>query len=359
MPDQRDRQWTHLVRTFADDQLKDLLLPRMLSADMTSLWKGTQFMTEQTGGSDVGTITTTARKDGNAWRLSGDKWFCSHTDADVALLLARPDGAPDGTRGLALFAMPRRLEDGSRNSYRIVRLKDKLGTRSMASGEIRMDDAFAWLIGDERHGLKQMLEQVNSSRLSHGCGPRRCMRRCVNEAMVCAKSRRAFGETIIDFPLLRRQLVKLIVPAEQSLSIMMAAAEALDQANNGSAEAKALLRILTPLLKFRACRDNVTVATGAMEVRGGNGYIEEWVNARLVRDAHIGLLWEGTSNINALDIISRAVGREGAHKTLATVLHRKLDAAAKLPDELRNRLRLALDGAVAFAEPARRSQQCG
>jgi hypothetical protein len=130
---------------------------------------------------------------------------------------------------------------------------------------------------------------------------------------------------------------------------MMAAAEALDQSNGGSAQAKSLLRILTPLLKFRACRDNVTVATGAMEVRGGNGYIEEWVNARLVRDAHIGLLWEGTSNINALDIISRAVGREGAHHTLATALHRKLDASTRLPDAFRNRVRGALDRAVDFA----------
>jgi alkylation response protein AidB-like acyl-CoA dehydrogenase len=341
---------THLVRKFADDQLKDLLLPRMLSVDMSTLWKGTQFMTEQTGGSDVGTITTTARKDGNAWRLSGDKWFCSHTDADVALLLARPEGAPTGTRGLALFAMPRQLEDGSRNSYRIVRLKDKLGTRSMASGEIRMDGAFAWLVGDETQGLKQMLEQVNLSRLSHGVRAAAMMRRCVNEALVCARSRRAFGETIIDFPLLRRQLAKLIVPAEQSLSVMMAAAEALDQSNSGSDEAKSLLRILTPLLKFRACRDNVTVATGAMEVRGGNGYIEEWVNARLVRDAHIGVLWEGTSNINALDIITRAVGRERAHRTLATALHRRLDALTKLPDEFLSRIRQALDGAVHFAE---------
>jgi alkylation response protein AidB-like acyl-CoA dehydrogenase len=340
---------THLVQKFADDQLRDLLLPRMLSADMNALWKGTQFMTEQTGGSDVGTITTTARKDGNAWRLSGDKWFCSHTDADVALLLARPEGAAAGTKGLALFAMPRRLEDGSRNSYRIVRLKDKLGTRSMASGEIRMDGAFAWLVGDENAGLKQMLEQVNLSRLSHGVRAAAMMRRCVNEALVCARSRRAFGETIIDFPLLRRQLAKLIVPTEQSLSVMMAAAEALDQSNGGSAEAKSLLRILTPLLKFRGCRDNVTVATGAMEVRGGNGYIEEWVNARLVRDAHIGLLWEGTSNINALDIISRAVGREGAHRTLATALHRKLDASTRLPDEFRSRVRGALDRAVDFA----------
>src|SRR5947208_4290008 len=195
-----------------------------------------------------------------------------------------------------------------------------------------------------------MLEQINLSRLSHGVRAAAMMRRCVNEAMVCAKSRRAFGAGIIDFPLLRRQLVKLMVPTEQSLSVMMAAAEALDQSNNGSAEAKSLLRILTPLLKFRACRDNVTVATGAMEVRGGNGYIEEWVNARLVRDAHIGLLWEGTSNINALDIVTRAVGKSHAHRALEVALRKLLDEVTLIPAAFRDRLRLALDRALAFAE---------
>jgi len=346
---------THLIRKFADDQLKDLLLPRMLSSDLATLWKGTQFMTEKTGGSDVGTITTIARRDGNAWRLTGDKWFCSHADADVALLLARPEGAPAGTKGLALFAMPRRLEDGSRNSYRIVRLKDKLGTRSMASGEIQLDNAFAWLVGNETAGLKQMMEQVNLSRLSHGVRAAAMMRRCVNEALVCARSRQAFGATIIDFPLLRRQLMKLIVPAEQALSVMLYAASTLDQASGGSTEAKSLLRILTPLLKFRACRDNVAVATGAMEVRGGNGYIEDWVNARLVRDAHIGVLWEGTSNINALDIVSRAVAREGSHHALLAALHSKLDACSRLPATLTDSLRGALDRSCAFAEHVARN----
>src|SRR5204862_8122075 len=132
-------------------------------------------------------------------------------------------------------------------------------------------------------------------------------------------------------------LMKLIVPTEQALSVMLLTASTLDQANTGSTDAKNLLRILTPLLKFRACRDNVTVATGAMEVRGGNGYIEDWVNARLVRDAHIGVLWEGTSNINALDIVTRAVGREGAHDALSAVMHRKLDQANKLPAAFRDR----------------------
>jgi alkylation response protein AidB-like acyl-CoA dehydrogenase len=125
----------HLLRKFASAELREYLLPKMLSADAATMWKGTQFMTERAGGSDVGAIETVARCENGEWRLYGDKWFCSHADADVALLLARPEGAPEGTRGLALFALPRRLKDGRRNAYRIVRLKDKLGTRSMASGE--------------------------------------------------------------------------------------------------------------------------------------------------------------------------------------------------------------------------------
>jgi acyl-CoA dehydrogenase len=340
----------HLIRKFASAELKEYLLPKMLSGEIATLWKGTQFMTERAGGSDVGAIETVARLQDGVWRLTGEKWFCSHTDADVALLLARPEGALAGTKGLALFALPRRLKDGRRNSYKIVRLKDKLGTRSMASGEIRLEGAVAYLVGEQDRGLKQMMEQVNLSRLSHGVRAAAMMRRCVNEAMIAAQTRTAFGETIVNYPLLRRQLLKLIVPTEQALSIMLFAASSMDQANAGSSDAQSLVRILTPLLKFRACRDNIPVATGAMEVRGGNGYIEEWVHARLVRDAHIGVLWEGTSNINALDIIQRAVGKSGAHRVLGAALKRRLDEAAALPKGFRDRLALALERALTFAE---------
>jgi alkylation response protein AidB-like acyl-CoA dehydrogenase len=340
----------HLIRKFASAKLKDYLLPKMLSGELATLWKGTQFMTERAGGSDVGAIETVARLQDGVWRLTGDKWFCSHADAEIALLLARPEGAPSGTKGLALFALPRQLKDGRRNSYKIVRLKDKLGTRSMASGEIRLEGALAYLVGERESGFKQMMEQVNLSRLSHGVRAAAMMRRCVNEAMISARTRTAFGETIVTYPLLRRQLLKLVVPTEQALSMMLFAASAMDQANAGSADAQSLLRILTPLLKFRACRDNIPVATGAMEVRGGNGYIEEWVHARLVRDAHIGVLWEGTSNINALDIIKRAVGKSVAHWILGAALTRRLDQAASLPAGFRDRLRLALARALTFAE---------
>src|ERR1700710_2980683 len=224
----------HLIRKFASAELKEYLLPKMLSDDPATMWKGTQFMTERAGGSDVGTIETTARLEGGEWRLHGDKWFCSHADADVALLLARPEGAPSGTKGLALFALPRRLKDGRRNSYRIVRLKAKLGTRSMASGEIRLEGAVAYLVGEPESGLKQMMEQVNLSRLAHGVRAAAMMRRCVNQAMIAAQTRTAFGETIVNYPLLRRQLLKLLVPTEQALSMMLFAASSIDQANAGA-----------------------------------------------------------------------------------------------------------------------------
>jgi acyl-CoA dehydrogenase len=347
----------HLVAKYGSEELKSLLLPRMLSADPARQWKGTQFITEKAGGSDVGAIETVARRERGQWRLYGEKWFCSHADADVALLLARPEGAPAGTRGLALFAMPRRLEDGRRNAYRIVRLKDKLGTRSMASGEIRLEGAVAYPIGDLSSGFKQMLDQVNLSRLSHGVRAAAMMRRCLNEALAAARGRAAFGHRVIEHPLMRRQLIKLMVPTEQALSMALFTADAMGRANAGSAEAELLLRLLTPLIKFRACRDNIKVATGAMEARGGNGYVEEWVTARLVRDAHIGVLWEGTSNIVALDAVQRAVGKAGAHRALAQRLSERLAQASGVPAQHRARLGTTLDRAIAFAESVARDPQ--
>jgi acyl-CoA dehydrogenase len=352
---------TYLIRKYASPELKDFLLPRMLSADMATFWKGTQFMTEKAGGSDVGAVETVARQvDGPAnqktWRVWGDKWFCSHTDADVALMLARPEGAPAGTKGLALFALPRRLPDGSRNSYRIVRLKDKLGTRSMASGEIVLDGAVVYPVGRLDQGLKQMMDQVNLSRLSHGVRAAAMMRRCLNEALHVARQRVGFGKPIIEHVLLRRQLMKLMVPTEQALSMTMLAAKTMgtaDTAPPGSESGKdaiAALRILTPLVKFRACRDNIPVATGAMEVRGGVGYIEEWVNARLIRDAHVGVLWEGTSNINGLDVIQRAVGKEQAHKGLQAIVQPLLRDLKGLPAAFVQRLDRAFERAIVLAE---------
>src|SRR3982075_1288446 len=315
---------------------------------MNKLTQGGQFMTEKEGGSDVGTLTTSAVQDGDRWILSGEKWFCSNADAEVVMLLARPQGAIGGTHGVGLFLMPRRLDDGSPNHYRIVRLKDKLGTRSMASGEIKLEGAIAYAVGKLDRGFVQMADMVNSSRLSNGVKSTALMRRAHHDAMAVAQGRGVFGSRIVDLPLARRQLMKIMLPTEQGLSMSFLTADALDRAEAGSQDAAALLRILTPTLKFRATRDARKVCGDALEMRGGIGYIEEFATARLLRDAHLGSMWGGTGNIVALDALKRAVGRHGADAALAADLHARLDDSANVPQAWRNRLRDLADRVVGF-----------
>src|SRR5271168_1723457 len=345
-----------LLANFGSETLKARYLDGLTQTDMTKLTQGGQFMTEKEGGSDVGSLTTTAVEEGDHWRLSGEKWFCSNADAKVVMLLARPQGAGPGTRGVGLFLMPRTLDDGSPNHYRIVRLKDKLGTRSMASGEIKLEGAIAYAVGQLDRGFVQMAEMVNSSRLSNGIKSTALMRRAWHDAMAVAKNRVVFGSRIIDLPLARRQLMKIMLATEQALSMSFLTADALDRAEAGSQDAAALLRILTPTLKFRATRDARKVCGDAMEMRGGIGYVEEFATARLLRDAHLGSIWEGTGNIVALDALKRAVGRHGAESALAADLHARLDDSAQVPQAWRDRLRGLTDRAVGFArEVARHS----
>ena len=349
-----------LLNNFGSEALKAKYLDGLTQTDMSRLTQGGQFMTEKEGGSDVGTLTTSAVQEGDHWRLYGEKWFCSNADAKVVMLLARPEGAGPGTRGVGLFLMPRHLDDGSQNHYRIVRLKDKLGTRSMASGEIKFEGAIAYAVGKLDRGFVQMAEMVNSSRLSNGVKSTALMRRAHHDAMTVARNRVVFGSRIIDLPLARRQLMKIMLPTEQALSMSFLTADALDRAEAGSQDAAALLRILTPTLKFRATRDARKVCGDALEMRGGIGYIEEFATARLLRDAHLGSIWEGTGNIVAIDTLTRAVGRHGADAALAADLHARLDDSANVPQAWRDRLRELSDRAVGFArEVASRSDNEG
>jgi acyl-CoA dehydrogenase len=338
-----------LLASFGSEALQAKYLDGLTQTDMARLTQGGQFMTEKEGGSDVGTLTTTAVPEGDHWRLTGEKWFCSNADAGVVMLLARPQGAPGGTRGVGLFLMPRWLDDGSPNHYRIVRLKDKLGTRSMASGEIKLEGAIAYAVGKLERGFVQMAEMVNSSRLSNGVKSTALMRRAHHDAMTVAKNRVVFGSRIIDLPLARRQLMKISLATEQALSMSFVTADALDRAEAGSQEAAALLRILTPTLKFRATRDARKVCGEALEMRGGIGYIEEFATSRLLRDAHLGSIWEGTGNIVALDALRRAVGRHGAEAALGADLHARLDDSPNVPQAWRGRLRDLTDRAIGFA----------
>lgn len=306
---------TRTLRKYGRPELVQRYLADLTTQDLDALSQGAMFMTEQGAGSDVSATETLARPDdsepGHTWRLYGDKWFCSNPDAALAMVLARTEGAPAGMKGVSLFLLPRTLPDGSPNSYHIIRLKDKMGTRSMASGEIRLEGAKAWLVGELGRGFAQMADMVNNSRLSNGMRAAGLMRRAVAEALYFSRHRVAFGKHLIDMPLMQRQLAKQMVPAEQARTMMFQTAEALRRSDAGEAGAYALTRLLTPLIKFRACRDARKVTGDAMEVRGGCGYIEEWGDPRIVREAHLGSIWEGTSNIVALDVM-RAIVREDA-----------------------------------------------
>ena len=323
---------TRTLRKFGDPALVASYLDGLVSQDMDELLQGAMFMTEQGAGSDVGATAVRAESAaGGSWRLTGEKWFCSNADADLAMVLARPAGGPAGLAGVSLFLLPKVLPDGARNAYRIVRLKDKLGTRSMASGEISLMGATAWMIGAPGDGFRQMADMINNSRLSNGVRSAGMMRRAVTEALYIAHNRRAFGQRLIEMPLMRRQLAKIVVPAEQARTMMFLTAEALRRSDAGEPGVYALLRILTPLLKFRACRDARRVTGDAMEVRGGCGYIEEFPDARLVRDSHLGSIWEGTSNIVALDVM-RAGRREGSFDGLEAHVARLIGPDPALPE---------------------------
>lgn len=353
-----------VLRLFGDERQRHVHAGRLTETDLGRLQQGAMFLTEKAGGSDVGASETSAHRciagdlagGGNegaaslGWRLSGDKWFCSNVSADLILTLARPEGAPAGTKGLGLFLVPKTLPDGAPNHYRINRLKDKLGSRDMASGEVTFDGAYAEQVGELSRGFVQMMEMVNASRLSNAMRAAAMTRRGYLEALLHARNRVAFGQPLADLPLMRETLVELLLDSESALSLILHAGQVFDQADAGESGAKQLLRILTPLAKFSVCKRARWSTGEAMEVRGGNGYIEDWINPRLLRDAHLGSIWEGSSNVIALDVL-RAIERDGADETLFADIDERL---AALSDPLVRRAGALLAGAV---DAARRTVQ--
>jgi acyl-CoA dehydrogenase len=356
---------TRTLKRYGEPALVARYIDRLTSLDFDQMAQGAMFMTEQGAGSDVAATATRAEPHADGtWRLTGDKWFCSNADADLAMVLARSEDEP-GLKGVSLFLLPKVRSDGTPNAYRILRLKDKLGTRSMASGEIRLEGAEAYLVGERGRGFQQMADMVNNSRLSNGVRAAGMMRRAATEALFIARRRRAFGKLLIELPLMRRQLAKILLAAEQARSMMFLTAHALHRANEGDAEGRKLARIMTPLIKFRACRDARKATGDAMEVRGGCGYIEEWPDARLLRDAHLGSIWEGTSNIVALDVM-RAIARDDALPALkahngSLLAGAALDPAshAQFVETLEKACRFAADTAAAKADALARQAASG
>jgi len=199
--------------------------------------------------------------------------------------------------------MPRLLDDGTRNTFVIHRLKDKFGTRAMPSAEVGLRNAFAWQVGDLERGLIQMMDMVNLTRVGIATATAGAMRRNAFEALTHARGRVTFGQRLDLHPLMRDQLVELVVDATAGLTAAVGVADTLQRADDGDRAAAAALRVLTPLFKLHGTERARISATEAMEVRGGNGFIEDWPEPRILRDVYVHAIWEGSGNVIALDVL--------------------------------------------------------
>ncbi|OBI48574.1 acyl-CoA dehydrogenase family protein [Mycobacterium sp. E796] len=330
-----------LVAAYAPADVREHVLAKFASGE----WAGetAQLLTERTGGSDLGALETTARRgsgeNGGAWILNGFKWFASNCAGEAFVVLAKPEGAPDNSRGVANFLVLRNRRDGSRNGVRVRRLKDKLGTRSVASGEVEFVDAEAFLLSDEPSsdagpsdgkGLGRMMELTNAARLGIALFGLANARRALVESLCYARQRHAFGGALIDKPLMRRKLAEMIVDVEAALALVFDGTGATNHRQPRGMRQ----RIAVPVTKLKVCRLGITAASDAIEIHGGNGYIETWPVARLLRDAQVNTIWEGPDNILCLDV-RRGIEQSRAHETL---LARLRDAVSVSDDDETTRL---------------------
>jgi alkylation response protein AidB-like acyl-CoA dehydrogenase len=311
-----------LVAAYAPADVREHVLAKFASGE----WAGetAQLLTERTGGSDLGALETTARRLGgeneSAWILNGFKWFASNCAGQAFVVMAKPEGAPDSSRGVANFLVLRTRRDGSRNGVRVRRLKDKLGTRSVASGEVEFVDAEAFLLSgkptaeagpSDGKGLGRMMELTNAARLGIALFGLGNARRALVESLCYARRRHAFGGALIDKPLMRRKLAQLVVDVEAAQAMVF---DGTGATNHRQPRAMRQ-RIAVPVTKLKACRLGITAASDAIQIHGGNGYIETWPVARLLRDAQVNTIWEGPDNILCLDV-RRGIEQTRAHEPL-------------------------------------------
>jgi putative acyl-CoA dehydrogenase len=254
-------------------------------------------MTEKQGGSDVRANTTRAEPDGEGWRLTGHKWFCSAPMCDVFLVLGQT------AEGVSCFLVPRILPDGTRNTFRLQRLKDKLGNRSNASSEVEFDQTYGQLVGEAGRGVPTIIEMVAHTRLDCVIGSAAGMRWAVANATWHTAHRSAFGKVLADQPLMQNVLADLCVESEAATALAMRLARAYDE------EDTAFKRLATAVGKYWVCKRFAPLAAEAMECLGGNGYVEESGMPRLYREAPLNSIWEGSGNVNALDVL-RALAKE-------------------------------------------------
>ena len=315
-----------LLEHYANDELKARFLPHVCATGDVELYEGATFLTERQGGSDVGANIVKAVSDGNHFRLFGEKYFASNAGmAGVTMVLARIEGAQEGSRGLTLFAVPWRREDGSLNGISIRRLKDKLGVRAVPSGEVEFDGALGYVIGDKANGLKYMMEALNLSRICNAVASLGIMRRALNEATDYAQRRDAFGQKLVAFPMVQDTLGKLTAKMEVELTTVFDLIQLYDRvvAKEASDEEIILNRLYIAILKKESAEQAIHFAHEAIEMHGGNGYIEDFVTPRLLRDAQVLTVWEGTANILGLEFV-RLVRKFNAHTIFIKTMKSRL-----------------------------------
>ena len=298
----------YVLKHFAPEAVRDEYLHELTRMDDKTKSGGT-WCTELHGGSDVGATTTKAVKDGDKIRLYGLKWFTSNANSGLALATARPEGAPEGGKGLGLYLVPSHLKDGSPNHFSIRRLKNKLGTRALATGETDLDGAEAIEIAPPPMGLKIMMEALEYSRIHNSVGAAGVQRRAFLEAASWATHREAFGKPIINYPMVQNELMDLMVRCEASTSLAFEAAKTFDEALKDEGK-KTWLRLATALAKYRTAEDAVQSTKKTIDIVGGNGYTEEYPCARQYRDALVTAVWEGPANIQALELMRLVAGKE-------------------------------------------------
>jgi putative acyl-CoA dehydrogenase len=310
-------------------------------------------MTEKQGGSDVRANATVATplaggSRGTEYALVGHKWFCSAPMSDAFLVLAQ---APDG---LSCFLVPRFLPDGEQNVFNLQRLKDKLGNRSNASSEVEFDATRGWLVGEEGRGVHTIVEMVNFTRLDCIIGSASGMRQAVAQATHHAAHRSAFGKRLADQPLMQNVLADLALESEAATLLFARLARACDRAAAGDAHEARLKRIGTAFGKYWVCKRAPAHAVEALECLGGNGYVEESIMPRLVRDAPLNSIWEGSGNVNALDVLRAMVKEAGVLEAYFAEIDATRGADARL-DAAAEDLRCELADPVEAERRARRT----
>jgi len=292
-----------------DQALIERAVPHLTSRDPATFWTSGQWMTETTGGSDVGRSETRAVPDGEGgWRLYGRKWFTSAVTSQMALTLARPEGNPPGGKGLAMFYLEIRDAEGQLNGIRVDRLKDKLGTRKVPTAELLLDGTRAWLVGPPLNGTRSIEPMLGVTRMWNSVCATAFMRRGLALARSYAKERKAFGQPLEQLPLHADTLAGLEAETWGAFLMTFLLVELNGRMEQGEldSEQRALLRLLTPLTKLITGKQAVGVVTEVIESFGGAGYVEDTGLPQLLRDTHVLPIWEGTTNVLALDALLRS-----------------------------------------------------